>query len=276
MQDIQVIFGFHLSAGYALRHLTYSGEFKGNFASRSPRRPSPLGVSTVELLGIEDNVLRVKGLDAVHGTPVYDIKPFAPVYDAPTVEQERLAHLRRQPRREFMHAVRSGDGVRCLLKAAEFHGHFCPGLALGVAAALLGLKEMGLPPHDADGGGAEDLIAVVETRSAFADGIQAAAGCTFGNGGLVFRNLGELAATFALRGRGRGIRVRARESYSELVEKKLPGFTVRFSKALEYGCETHRERDDVSEMGTKAAFVLVGLPLVDLLAVDEVAVDLPV
>jgi len=83
---IQVIFGFHLSTGYTLRHLTYSGEFKGNFASRSPHRPSPLGVSTVELLGIEDNVLLVKGLDAVNGTPVYDIKPFAPVYDAPTVE----------------------------------------------------------------------------------------------------------------------------------------------------------------------------------------------
>jgi len=135
---------------------------------------------------------------------------------------------------------------------------------------------MGLPPHDADSGGAEDLIAVVETRSCFADGIQAVAGCTFGNGGLVLRDLDKLAATFTLRGKKRGIRVMVRQSYAEVVEKNLPGFTVGFSKALEYGCKTHRERDHVSEMRTKASFVLVGLPLFDLLAVDEEAVDLSV
>ena len=75
---IQVIFGFHLSKGYELQHNNYFGEFKGVFAACSPRRPSPLGLTTVKLLSVEDNILRVKGLDAVDGTPVFDIKPFVP------------------------------------------------------------------------------------------------------------------------------------------------------------------------------------------------------
>ena len=45
------------------------------FALRSPRRPNPIGITVVELVAIEDNVLRVRGLDAIDGTPVLDLKP---------------------------------------------------------------------------------------------------------------------------------------------------------------------------------------------------------
>jgi tRNA-Thr(GGU) m(6)t(6)A37 methyltransferase TsaA len=48
----------------------------GTFATRSPRRPNPIGLTTVELLAREGNVLRVRGLDAFDGTPVLDIKPY--------------------------------------------------------------------------------------------------------------------------------------------------------------------------------------------------------
>ena len=47
----------------------------GVFATRSPDRPNPIGKSTVRLLERQGNILRVKGLDAVDGTPVIDIKP---------------------------------------------------------------------------------------------------------------------------------------------------------------------------------------------------------
>jgi len=76
---IHVIFGFHLSEGYTLQHNNYWGEFKGVFAACSPRRPSPLGLTAVRLLGIEENILRVQGLDAVHGSPVFDLKPYIPL-----------------------------------------------------------------------------------------------------------------------------------------------------------------------------------------------------
>jgi tRNA-Thr(GGU) m(6)t(6)A37 methyltransferase TsaA len=54
----------------------------GRFATRSPSRPNPVGQATVELLGRRANVLRVKGLDAIDGTPVIDIKPYIPGYDS--------------------------------------------------------------------------------------------------------------------------------------------------------------------------------------------------
>lgn len=56
---------------------------RGLFATRSPRRPNPLGLITVRLLRREGNVLTVKGLDALDGTPVIDIKPYNTGYDSP-------------------------------------------------------------------------------------------------------------------------------------------------------------------------------------------------
>jgi tRNA-Thr(GGU) m(6)t(6)A37 methyltransferase TsaA len=48
----------------------------GVFATRSPRRPNPIGLTVVQLLGREDNVLRVRGLDMLDGTPILDLKPY--------------------------------------------------------------------------------------------------------------------------------------------------------------------------------------------------------
>lgn len=48
----------------------------GVFATRSPRRPNPIGLSVVELLGREGNVLAVRGVDMLDGTPVLDLKPY--------------------------------------------------------------------------------------------------------------------------------------------------------------------------------------------------------
>jgi tRNA-Thr(GGU) m(6)t(6)A37 methyltransferase TsaA len=77
-QQIMVVFYFHRSEGYdLLQHPRgdQSRSKRGVFALRSPRRPNPIGVTVVDLIEIEDNVLRVRGLDAINGTPVLDLKP---------------------------------------------------------------------------------------------------------------------------------------------------------------------------------------------------------
>jgi len=56
----------------------------GRFATRSPSRPNPVGKATVRLLERRGNILKVKGLDAIDGTPVIDIKPYIPGYDSAT------------------------------------------------------------------------------------------------------------------------------------------------------------------------------------------------
>ena len=59
-----------------------SGRSYGIFATRSQLRPNHLGVSVVELLARDGATLSVRGLDAIDGTPVLDIKPYLPEYDA--------------------------------------------------------------------------------------------------------------------------------------------------------------------------------------------------
>ncbi len=54
---------------------------RGVFSTRSPHRPNPITLHTVELLEVRGNVLRVRGMDAVDGTPVVDIKPHSPELD---------------------------------------------------------------------------------------------------------------------------------------------------------------------------------------------------
>ncbi len=56
----------------------------GRFATRSPNRPNPVGQAMVRLLQRRGNILKVKGLDAIDGTPVIDIKPYIPGYDSAT------------------------------------------------------------------------------------------------------------------------------------------------------------------------------------------------
>ena len=54
----------------------------GRLATRSPSRPNPVGQAVVQLLERRGNILKVKGLDAIDGTPVIDIKPYIPKYDS--------------------------------------------------------------------------------------------------------------------------------------------------------------------------------------------------
>jgi tRNA-Thr(GGU) m(6)t(6)A37 methyltransferase TsaA len=77
-QQIMVIFSFHRSQGFDLLQHPQgdaSRPRRGVFALRSPRRPNGIGVTVVDLLSIEGNVLLVRGLDAINSTPVLDLKP---------------------------------------------------------------------------------------------------------------------------------------------------------------------------------------------------------
>lgn len=73
-----VVFVFHRSEGYDLLQHPRGDPNRpkrGVFALRSPNRPNRIGITEVELLTLEGNVLTVRGLDAINGTPVLDLKP---------------------------------------------------------------------------------------------------------------------------------------------------------------------------------------------------------
>jgi tRNA-Thr(GGU) m(6)t(6)A37 methyltransferase TsaA len=53
----------------------------GIFATRSPARPNPIGLSIVKLTGRQDHILHIENVDILDGTPVLDIKPYVPEFD---------------------------------------------------------------------------------------------------------------------------------------------------------------------------------------------------
>jgi tRNA-Thr(GGU) m(6)t(6)A37 methyltransferase TsaA len=72
-----VLFAFHRAGGFKLKTVPPGkSRPRGIFATRSPRRPNPLGMSVVRLLARDGPVLKVAGLDMIDGTPVLDIKPY--------------------------------------------------------------------------------------------------------------------------------------------------------------------------------------------------------
>ena len=81
-----VIWVFDRSEGFALTGTPPSDNRPhGVFATRSPRRPNPIGLTVVELLGREGAILRVRGVDMLDGTPILDIKPYLS-----SIPEERL------------------------------------------------------------------------------------------------------------------------------------------------------------------------------------------
>jgi formylmethanofuran dehydrogenase subunit E len=82
----------------------------------------------------------------------------------------------------------------------RFHGHWCPGLAIGIRAAEWALKEMGKSPD-------EEIVAVVETDMCGVDAIQYLTGCTFGKGNLIHKDYGKNAFTFYRRRDGKTMRL---------------------------------------------------------------------
>ena len=80
---LHVLYWLHLSQGYSLMVQTpWDTTPHGLFTTRSPHRPNPIAYAVVELIERKETRLKVKGLDAIEGTPVIDIKPYISNRDA--------------------------------------------------------------------------------------------------------------------------------------------------------------------------------------------------
>ena len=81
---VWLVWWFHRNTGWRPRVMPPRGPAKrrGVFATRSPHRPNPLGLTPVQLIKIEGRTLILGACDLVDGTPVFDIKPYIPAYDA--------------------------------------------------------------------------------------------------------------------------------------------------------------------------------------------------
>ncbi|MDA8430791.1 MAG: FmdE family protein [Geobacteraceae bacterium] len=83
----------------------------------------------------------------------------------------------------------------------QFHGHSCPGLAIGFRLATAAMKALGATRSDD-----EELFAVVESDACGVDALQCVSGCTFGKGNLIFRDYGKHAYSLFSRVKQQGVR----------------------------------------------------------------------
>lgn len=105
-QRVWVIFWCHRAGAARLTVVPYRDVLPhGVFATRSPARPNPIGMSSVRLLGIDGRRLHVAELDLLDGTPVLDVKPYVSQYDS--YPEQRCGWLDRAGPR---HDTRVADG----------------------------------------------------------------------------------------------------------------------------------------------------------------------
>ena len=97
------------------------------------------------------------------------------------------------------------------IKASQFHGHICPGLAIGYRVAKYVLGHF---PRSED----EELVALAENKSCSIDAIQYMLGCTMGKGNLVLQDNGKQAFTFFSRDRGVAMRIYFKMNLSQRMD----------------------------------------------------------
>jgi formylmethanofuran dehydrogenase subunit E len=268
---VQVLFNFHLSEGeeFKLKGPIWDGQTKGVFASRSPKRPSGIGLTTVKLIERKGLELRVKGLDALNGSPVIDIKPYVPFLDE--AEQKRIGdeYKKSKPRSEINVLNRTGDLKELLLKAGELHGHFCSGLSFGVMAGNYALNELGIHSE-----GMEELLAIIETNNCFSDGIQLVTGCSFGNNSLIYRDYGKTAVIMTRR-KEEGLRLALKPDVWEILDEKYPEAKELFDKVVVNRKGDEQDTQRFMEVNRKLSFEVLDLDINKLFKIEKVRLDVP-
>lgn len=144
-------------------------------------------------------------------------------------------------------------------RVVEFHGHMCPGLAMGIQASQLALREIGAHAKD------EEVVAVVETDMCGVDAVQFLTGCTFGKGNLIHRDWGKNAFSFYRRSDGRAVRISARAG----AWQRDPEHQALFAK-VRAGLATEPERARFQELHVAQSHKVLALDPDSLYKVDEV------
>ena len=266
---IEVLFNFHMSEDYDLKTVNYFGEYKGIFATRSPRRPSSIGLSKVKLIRREKNLLHVKGLDAVDGTPVIDIKPLNAGIIADEKDNIECCEIKENPRKKIISLAKNNKIEKLMALAGSLHGHYCPGLAMGVIGAVYSVNKL---KRFSDG--MEDILAVIEINSCFTDGIQYVTGCTLGNNSLIFRDFGKTAFSLVKKD-GTGFRLASNPSFRDTLNIRSPEFTRYYNLVV-----AEKNRDEVllsefKKVAKEACFSMVQWDIEDIFRIEEVKLKLP-
>ncbi len=173
----------------------------------------------------------------------------------------------KNPRQEIEEAIANGDLPKLLRISGLLHGHYCPGSAIGVKAAARAVRELG-----GKSTGMEEIIAIVETNSCFADGVQMVTGCSFGNNALIYRDYGKTAFTLAKR-TGEAIRISA--LFDRVNQERSPEANELWQKVVVKRSGSEDESRRLTELWKELSFKVLEIPDEEILNIKKVNIDVP-
>lgn len=192
-------------------------------------------------------------------------------------------HEHASARQALEQMIRSGDLEGLLRQAEAFHGHRCPFLALGVKAGQYAMKYLSHHEHGHGHGhahghrhqGPGEVVALVEGSNCFVDGIQMVTGCTLGNNGLIFKDLGKAAVTVARKHDGHGVRLAVRADFREGMFARYPAAAPLFEKVMVLKQATGEERHRFQHLWEAIARRELEVPLEEQFVVQPLTIQVP-
>jgi formylmethanofuran dehydrogenase subunit E len=158
--------------------------------------------------------------------------------------------------------------LKSFTEAVAFHGHSCPGLALGYRAAEYALEHL-----QAGRSEDEDLVAIVENDACGVDAIQVVAGCSVGKGNLILQDFGKHAYTFIDRKSNRAIRLVQRPE--PVIQRIDPVASALRAKVME-GTATPAEQAEFHERQAAVIARILVMPIDELFIARDVRPEMPV
>jgi len=157
--------------------------------------------------------------------------------------------------------------IRPYTDAVAFHGHSCPGLALGYRAAQYAMDALRAGRSDD-----EELVCIVENDACGVDAIQVVAGCTVGKGNLILSDLGKHAYTFIDRRYNRAIRI---VQCPEPVTGRMDPVAATLRPKVMDGTATPAEVKDFHERQATIIDRILSVPFEELFVVRETKPEVP-
>lgn len=150
-------------------------------------------------------------------------------------------------------------------KVQAFHGHLCPGLAIGIRVAEQALLEMGERPGD------EEVVAIVETNNCAVDAIQYITGCTFGKGNLINLDYGKNAFRFIRRSDGKAIRIVMKPE----AMKPAGADEGALMKRIREDGASEEDKKESTRLRQQRIETILSMPLSDLVDVQMIQPEIP-
>ena len=165
------------------------------------------------------------------------------------------------------HSEKQFINLKPFSDVTKFHGHICPGSALGYLAAKAGLRELS-SSRSSD----EEIVVVVENDSCAVDAVQVVTGCTMGKGNIILLDYGKQAYTFIERKSGDAVRVSLKNSFDiNKLEPKL----APLRQKVTLGMASVKEKEELGNLMEEISQKLLDLTPEDLFKIKHVEVSLP-